>query len=633
MATKTKKLAEAELVNQQTAPEAAQPAAPEEMAQAQQQVQAPIEPAGTDPAADVSTPTEPQMPVAGMNDDGTFTPPAPGMVPVGWANPADLAAAVAMATGDAEAAATAPDAQVTEEPVVSPDGQAAIEQNSNPAAPQDPNALTPEDQGMMESLTHADFELLREYKRYREEKDSEDAILAQNRTQEDAAELLADLGDVRTAFKDADIDVGAGAKCIEISSSEPLSKKAIEGKLNAAGFALVSFLPGIDTDNEENFLTKIEVSRNGLETGGLKEFVMKEMDESEKTDELQESAEGQDKISGEAGKEVAKEMDALADKFVQPAIDMNNVQEKSKVKKETLSESLKRLFREAEAIPESPEDIPAASEEANTEDDLLGTEEADVSGLFQDGGNEGEEGEIETDESSLEADLAAIFDQPAETGEETGPNPDPEPMPEVGPEPEGEGVVQKAADVLRVAADHLEDIAANDAAEAEAPVEDEGPDMVGDEEGSPEVYDFGDEAEKPAEEEPAEKPMMQEKTERIPVKLPERPFAKQDLPRRQQLKVREQIQYPAGSNPNDNLVEAYKTVVDARHAAVIKFREALQASKKPVNPRFTEALRTPVKSIDVDENPRSWASNRFEEKAQRLEALDYKKLLREGFLG
>lgn len=625
MATKTKKLTEAELVNQQMAPEAAQPAAPEEMAQAQQQVAAPIEPAGTDAAADVSTPTEATTPVAGMNDDGTFTPPAPGMVPVGWANPSDLAAAVAMATGDAEAAATAPDAQVTEQPVVNPEGQ---DMTAQAPAVQDPNALTPEDQGMMESLTHADFELLREYKRYKEEKAAENAIAEQNKTQEAAAAALAGngFGKIKTVFKDAALHVNEGMKCIQITSKEPLSKADIENQLIGKGFALVSFLPGIDPEDEEKFLTTIIVSRNDLEAGKLEW-----KDNAIKSFNLNESAEGQDQISGKAGKEVAKEMEELQDEVVQPAVEMNGLQEnveksveEKEEPKETLTESLKRLFREAETIPESPEDLPAASEEANVEDSLLGSEEADVSGLFQDTA-EGEE--VEADESSLEADLAAIFDQPADA-EDVGP----EPLPEVGPEseaeePEGEGVIQKAADVLRVAADHLEDIAA-DEVEAEAgEAEVEGPDMVGDEEGSPEVYDFGD-----VEDEPVEKPFV-EKTERIPVKLPERPFAKQELPKRPQLKVREKIQYPAGSNPNENLVEAYKTVVDARHAAVMKFREALQASKKPVNPKFTEALRTPVRPANTDENPRSWASNRFEEKAQRLEALDYKKLLREGFLG
>ena len=48
-----------------------------------------------------------------------LSPPAEGMVPTGWAYPEDLAAAVAMATGDVEAAGTAADATVTDQPLVS----------------------------------------------------------------------------------------------------------------------------------------------------------------------------------------------------------------------------------------------------------------------------------------------------------------------------------------------------------------------------------------------------------------------------------------------------------------------------------------------------------------------------------
>ena len=64
----------------------------------------------TDPTQEV-TPTAPSIP------SDPYTPPAPGMIPSGWIRPEDLAAAVAMETGDVQAAQTAPDATVTDVPV------------------------------------------------------------------------------------------------------------------------------------------------------------------------------------------------------------------------------------------------------------------------------------------------------------------------------------------------------------------------------------------------------------------------------------------------------------------------------------------------------------------------------------
>ena len=61
----------------------------------------------------------PQVPADDSPAIDPLAPPAEGMVPTGWAYPEDLAAAVAMATGDVEAASTAADATVTDQPLVS----------------------------------------------------------------------------------------------------------------------------------------------------------------------------------------------------------------------------------------------------------------------------------------------------------------------------------------------------------------------------------------------------------------------------------------------------------------------------------------------------------------------------------
>lgn len=90
------------------------PATPQEVAAA-----TPAEtaaPATEEPVDVVATPQAPADDSPAMDP---LSPPAEGMVPTGWAYPEDLAAAVAMATGDVEAAGTAADATVTDQPLVS----------------------------------------------------------------------------------------------------------------------------------------------------------------------------------------------------------------------------------------------------------------------------------------------------------------------------------------------------------------------------------------------------------------------------------------------------------------------------------------------------------------------------------
>ena len=91
------------------------PATPQEVAAA-----TPAETATPAPAEDpVDVVATPQVPADDSPAIDPLAPPAEGMVPTGWAYPEDLAAAVAMATGDVEAASTAADATVTDQPLVS----------------------------------------------------------------------------------------------------------------------------------------------------------------------------------------------------------------------------------------------------------------------------------------------------------------------------------------------------------------------------------------------------------------------------------------------------------------------------------------------------------------------------------
>ena len=118
------------------------PATPQEVAAA-----TPAEtaaPATEEPVDVVATPQAPADDSPAMDP---LSPPAEGMVPTGWAYPEDLAAAVAMATGDVEAASTAADATVTDQPLVSEEPVEGTEPVS--VAPQTTDELSMEEKQLI----------------------------------------------------------------------------------------------------------------------------------------------------------------------------------------------------------------------------------------------------------------------------------------------------------------------------------------------------------------------------------------------------------------------------------------------------------------------------------------------------
>ena len=118
--------------------------------------------------------------------------------------------------------------------------------------------------------------------------------------------------------------------------------------------------------------------------------------------------------------------------------------------------------------------------------------------------------------------------------------------------------------------------------------------------------------------------------------------------RRPKLKEASEIIYPAGSSPSEssalyrksnpkdsNLVRAHERVVEGRRNAVRNFHASVSESKVSSNRRFNEALRTPVKSTlnYKDDNTSSWKNNRFIDKYEESQKLDFNTLLNEGYLG
>ena len=112
----------------------------------------PVEATNPAPEETVSVTATPQVAAGDSPDSDPLTPPAEGMVPTGWAYPEDLAAAIAMATGDVEPAGTAADAAVTEQPLVTDEpGEGTVPANVpvDVAAPENEGDLTMEEKQML----------------------------------------------------------------------------------------------------------------------------------------------------------------------------------------------------------------------------------------------------------------------------------------------------------------------------------------------------------------------------------------------------------------------------------------------------------------------------------------------------
>ena len=114
------------------------------------------------------------------------------------------------------------------------------------------------------------------------------------------------------------------------------------------------------------------------------------------------------------------------------------------------------------------------------------------------------------------------------------------------------------------------------------------------------------------------------------------------------LKEASEIIYPAGSGPSEssalyrksssrdsNLVRAHEKVVEGRRNAIRNFHESIDRKATSSNRRFNEALRTPMTSYtnSRDNDTSSWKNNRFIDKYEESQKLDFNTLLNEGFLG
>lgn len=131
-----------------------------------------------------------------------------------------------------------------------------------------------------------------------------------------------------------------------------------------------------------------------------------------------------------------------------------------------------------------------------------------------------------------------------------------------------------------------------------------------------------------------------ESIDRIPVRLNSNGIKAQEVAKRPALRARESYTgfLPAGSEHfanEENLVESYAKSAAAKRRAIANFREAMRSrNDSNVSGKFREALRSSSKLDNVTEvNSKSWSANRFQEKVEEKQQLNFKELLANGYLG
>lgn len=579
MRVKKTRLTEAELVDKQVAPAPAQPATAEDVASAQSAMDGTM----TDPnaVADPNGGVDDQNAMAEepVMDGGaeTFEAPAPGMIPM-WANAEDIKAAVTMDTQDPEAASME-QGLPTQDPSM-----------ADPNAAPNESGLTEEPTLQMESLTREEMDMIREFREWKKMKLSEkkeeevDPVEEQNKVQDEASKCLGKFGSCSVEYQDSDIHVEDGLKCIVISSSEPLVTDEISDALTDAGFGMVSFLPGVDPNDETKYLTKVVASANA-------KFAKLGWDDKEEKEEKEEEVKDKEEDKSEKSEKSDDKED----------------------KKEDLKESV-----------EDSVDAPVESEEEKEDDvldEVLGEDE--VEELPEDGFEAGDDFDDSEEEDFVDDEVTDDLDFEAEDSDDE--ELDDEDEGESDSDSDSDDIIEqifdildddeevqdtKIADILRSMADYVEkgdegDVDFEDDRDLDLEAEFDAPAELDDEE--------------------AEEPVEDEVKDDVEDNIEDEVDEDEDDALTESL---DGILYPAGYN-TDNLVENYSRKALAKRQSIAKFRE----SCRPSSSRYNEALRGTRRYVESDENSNSWENNTFIEKYNESRKLDYKELLKNGFLG
>ena len=255
------------------------PATPQEVAAA-----TPAETAAPATEEPVDVVATPQVPADDSPAIDPLAPPAEGMVPTGWAYPEDLAAAVAMATGDVEAAGTAADATVTDQPLVSEEPVEGAEPVS--VAPKTTDELSMEEKQLVmefrkkklqeadETMLEAPLETLPSDDVMVDASSDEDIVSAgEGETAEPSIDMSAILASVDAVFGDEEEEC---EECEEAALGEDEECEECEGEEDSVGKVsntlnklsqVLDQLNATDSDDVENMtdedtdITKSEVDK------------------------------------------------------------------------------------------------------------------------------------------------------------------------------------------------------------------------------------------------------------------------------------------------------------------------------------------------------------------------------------
>lgn len=255
------------------------PATPQEVAAA-----TPAETAAPATEEPVDVVATPQVPADDSPAIDPLAPPAEGMVPTGWAYPEDLAAAVAMATGDVEAASTAADATVTDQPLVSEEPVEGTEPVS--VAPKTTDELSMEEKQLVmefrkkklqeadEAMLEAPLETLPSDDVMVDASSDEDIVSAgEGETAEPSIDMSAILASVDAVFGDEEEEC---EECEEAALGEDEECEECEGEEDSVGKVsntlnklsqVLDQLNATDSDDVENMtdedtdITKSEVDK------------------------------------------------------------------------------------------------------------------------------------------------------------------------------------------------------------------------------------------------------------------------------------------------------------------------------------------------------------------------------------
>ena len=282
------------------------PATPQEVAAA-----TPAETAAPATEEPVDVVATPQVPADDSPAIDPLAPPAEGMVPTGWAYPEDLAAAVAMATGDVEAAGTAADATVTDQPLVSEEPVEGAEPVS--VAPKTTDELSMEEKQLViefrkkklqeadETMLEAPLETLPSDDVMVDASSDEDIVSAgEGETAEPSIDMSAILASVDAVFGDEEEEC---EECEEAALGEDEECEECEGEEDSVGKVsntlnklsqVLDQLNATDSDDVENMtdedtdITKSEVDKAFDFLSALEDNIFNDEEDTDEDEDFEE---------------------------------------------------------------------------------------------------------------------------------------------------------------------------------------------------------------------------------------------------------------------------------------------------------------------------------------------------------